>query len=126
MPTYAHPHLLDAILERAQSETTRILMLSDYTEAYVRLAALTLATINAPIITGPVDNDDSSGRIISVDPSVLSAVNWAVSGTATHYAFVDSVNTRILTMQELVVPFDAVAGQPVLIDQPIVYRMPVF
>lgn len=64
---------------------------------YANIASYTLGNKSSPTISSPEDH--TTGRKVTV--SAISDGTATGTGTATHFALVDSVNSEILATQEL-------------------------
>lgn len=115
MPLYTHPYVADAGLNGIRATTTNLDVLSGYTESYAGVPALVLGTQAAPTISAPSDTPDGAGRFITI--ARPTGVVYTATGTATHLALRDLVNSRLLAVWQLRAPFPVRSGDPIVLDE---------
>lgn len=96
MAKSVHNDILDAALNYIKNNATRICVdnaePTTYTQA-ITTYKLVIKTISSSDFTGPADGDVSGRKLTS---NQHSTVTIDTSGTATHIALCDSVNSKLL------------------------------
>lgn len=94
MPKFAHDDMMDAALNLVKNNANKLVICSSYPTTYTEANA-TYMLANQAMTSGDyaLANGDTSGRKLTV--AAKSGIVIANSGTATHVAVIDTVNSKI-------------------------------
>jgi hypothetical protein len=96
--SYINPRVLDSGLSILTSEANRLHWCSAEPTSYALAVSLSLGNKASPTVGSPADRTPS-GRKVTV--SAISNGTCTATGTATHWALVDTVNSRLLATKTL-------------------------
>lgn len=107
-------HIYDNGLSRFNAEANQLRICNALPATYAAATgANSLGTKTAPAISTP-QAGDPNGRQVTV--SAFSDGTVDTTGTGTHYAIVDTINSRLLAAEELAAPQAVTAGNTFSLD----------
>lgn len=108
MAGFLGDRVFDSGLSALDTEANRLYLCTGLPTTYAEVLTLALGFKATPSVGAPSDRT-GGGRKVTV-PAVTSGGNISVSGEATHYALVDSTNSRLLAANTLGAPQAYTAG----------------
>ena len=96
MPAYINPRVLDLGLTILDTEATVLHLLSQQPVDFTEIATYTLANKTAISIGAPEDRVPSGRKVTLAAVEAAAPGNVTATGSATHYAIADDVNSRLL------------------------------
>ncbi len=96
--SYLNPRVLDSGLTILTTEVNRLYWCTAEPTTYALAVSLSVGTKATPTVSSPADRTPS-GRKVTI--SAITNGAGTASGTITHWALVDSVNSRLLATNEI-------------------------
>lgn len=97
MPAFLNNDTYDAALNVIVNATKTLHITSQQVSTFANVATYTLGNKTSPSVGAPADH--TTGRKVTV--AAITGGSVTATGTATHYAIVDTANSKVLASQAL-------------------------
>ena len=97
MPAFLHNDTYDAALNVIVNATKTLHITSQQVSTFANVATYTLGNKTSPSVGAPANH--TTGRKVTV--AAITGGSVTATGTATHYAIVDTANSKLLASQAL-------------------------